>query len=135
MLRASVLWVLVTGSACVPFPHLQQRTPLMTGVLTEHGVPVAGVPVRWVPGPDLNTQLQCDAGEVRATTDVEGRFSVPATRDFEFFVMFGDRLDTWGLCFQLPDGRTTQWLGSGWWGGPKQVDLSCHVERGTCEQR
>jgi hypothetical protein len=136
MAAARVLGVAacLCASACLPFPHVQQRTPWLQGLLTDQGAPVAGVPVHLVTSSTRDAPLEC-TGEVRATTDAAGWFSVPATSEFELFMVLGDRMDTWELCFELADGRTTRWAGSGWWGGPRQVLLRCKADVGACEQR
>jgi len=58
-------------------------------------------------------------------TGSDGRFTFPQTSEFEFLLWFGDRVDTWTLCFQFPDGHRASWSGRGYWGGPRWLDVQC----------
>lgn len=129
--------VLVTAlllGGCFPFPHFQQRSPVLDGQLLRGGQPLAQVPVYFIAAASehqRDTLWQVEAvpcaGERQTTTDARGHFRVDRTREFEFFIIFGDRLDNWQLCFDLPDGQSARWAAFEFWGGPAQLNLTCDL--------
>jgi hypothetical protein len=113
-------------SGCLfPFPHSQQRSPRIVGVLTAADAPLARVPIRELRS-FHGAQERCE-GPVVTSTDARGQFVVPSTAEFELFFVFGDRFDSYQLCFELPDGEPGFWRGSGMWGGPRLIELRCRL--------
>ncbi|HEY3451511.1 MAG TPA: hypothetical protein VGK67_34450 [Myxococcales bacterium] len=117
---------LCAGTGCVYWPHQQQRSPELQGVLLRQGAPAANVPVRLWINPPRDSMGRC-SGSLRAQTDEAGRFVVPRVEERDSFIIMGDRRDVWQLCFLLPDEEKVTWFGSGWWGGPKVQRLACEV--------
>ncbi|MDF1562533.1 MAG: hypothetical protein P1V51_05795 [Deltaproteobacteria bacterium] len=77
--------------------------------------------------PPRSAAGQC-LGEESVVTDAEGRFAFPEVRDFLWFFVYGDRLDTWQLCFQPEGEDAAVYEASGWWGGPPAQALICALE-------
>ncbi len=114
-----VAWI-----GCVPWPHDQQRTPEVTGVLQRGGAALADVPVSLSANPVPETG--CPDPVRQSTTDAGGRFVLASTSDRLRFLSFGDRRDTWRVCFGTPDAP--QWEDAGFWGGPASQSLSCDLD-------
>lgn len=122
-----MLWLLLI-TACIPFPHRQQRSPAIHGAAYRDAAPLAGVPVTLQANPSLAVQ-GCPDPDAVAVTDPEGRFALPATDVKLWFMVMGDRRDTWRVCFDLPEGGEVVWEDSGWWGGPADAQaLTCELD-------
>jgi hypothetical protein len=127
--RATLLLALpalLALAACCPIPHYQQESPEMDGVLTWNGQPAADAPVALA----INKQFgpDCAEGQAQTITDSSGAFHFDDTEYFEWAIVYGDRWDTWRLCFELPDGTRAIWEETDHWGGPPQQSLECRVE-------
>jgi hypothetical protein len=121
MVRVSVACVVVSAlAACFPWPHRDQQAPALNGTIQSAGKPAPPMPV----GLGVDGDDPC-ASRQTTQTDPAGHFHFDATTSFAFFIWFGDRMDTWSLCFHLPSGPKVVWKSSGWWGGPEQEILSC----------
>ncbi len=40
---------------------------------------------------------------------------------------FGDRLDSWTLCFEFPRHQRAIWMDRGYWGGPRYLEVRCDM--------
>ena len=113
-------------AGCCPIPHYQQESPELNGVLTWNGQPAADAPVALAInkpfGPD------CADGQAQTLTDSGGAFHFDDTEYFQWAIVYGDRWDTWRLCFELPDGTRALWEEREIWGGPPQQALECQVD-------
>jgi hypothetical protein len=132
MLRIPFFCLLCAGllASCLPIPHRQRRSPGIHGVFHQNGAPLAGVQVCMRVNPPRRARADSGGacrGRVTVTGE-DGAFSFDQTSEFVYVMWMGDRLDFWTLRFQLPDGRRTIWQDSGYWGGPKRVDLRCVQE-------
>lgn len=125
-MRRVLLLLLLLVAGCVPYPHYQRRAPEFVGVVRREGAPLPGLDVRLHVNPPWRAPRSCE-GTTRARTDAEGRFRFEETKEFEFFILMGDRRDAWAVCFELPEGGRAVWSGHGWWGGPQRQELSCEV--------
>jgi hypothetical protein len=121
------LWAVLAGASvgCLPVPHMQQEAPAIRGVALRNGEPLARARVRLVVNPE-GGQAGCDGG-VETRTDPEGTFAFAASSYFSPILLFGDRRDSWRLCFHLPAGGEAAWDGSDWWGGPPEQRLTCEM--------
>ena len=75
---------------------------------------------------DSKPSDRCDDSP-SVTTDATGAFAFDAASSFEFFVVMGDRMDTWTLCFDVPGRMSFVWHDWGMWGGPPVERLDCDI--------
>jgi hypothetical protein len=75
----------------------------------------------------VNSGPSCDDAREQTRSDAAGRFQLERTAFFTWFVVMGDRLDRWRICFDFPDGAHAWWQGRGMAGGPQQQRLDCNV--------
>lgn len=122
----ALLLTVVLGG-CIPFPHNQQESPALSGVLLYDGVPKADVTVRLVVNGN-STPEGCPADATTTKTDKDGKFSFASTKYFSAVIMMGDRFDAWRVCFEKPDGKQAIWQGGGPWGGPPAQELRCEIQ-------
>jgi hypothetical protein len=132
MRRVSFLFLLCASlfAACLPIPHHQRRAPAIQGVLRQAGAPLVGARVWMQVNPRRRAQDDAN-GACRGRQTVtreDGAFFFEETTEFVYLFWMGDRRDVWTLCFELPDGRRVTWQDSGYWGGPKRMDLRCGTE-------
>lgn len=120
---AQAVLLVVALPGCFPFPHFQQRAPRLIGVVRSAEGPAHGVTVRYAPQTVKGDA--CDSALSTTTTD--GGFEFAAVKEFEFFVIFGDRLDSWGVCVDPDGGSPLRAERRGFWGGPAEVQLDCRL--------
>lgn len=72
--RLLVLLLSLAGAGCAPIPHAATTMPAISGSLTSAGAPVVGREVWAAQGTD---DLPCGQPWVKATTDQNGRFTLP----------------------------------------------------------
>ena len=114
-------------TACLPFPHSQRESPALEGSLKQDDAFLGDVEVILA----INRQVLpgCSVGEQKTRTDSIGRFRFEETTYFTPVFMYGDRRDSWSLCFKIPDGTEAVWSDSGWWGGPTLQKLECFIHK------
>ncbi len=88
-MRVALVWLMFVLAACAPWPHYEQHTPAIYGMVMLNGQPVSGAEV---------TVSHIEAGggyhaEKTAVTDAQGNFRIDAIREFDLFVFVavGDR--------------------------------------------
>lgn len=130
--RLLVLLLSLAGAGCAPIPHAATTMPAISGSLTSAGAPVAGREVWAAQGTD---DLPCGQPWVKATTDQNGRFTLP--RQTEWRLIYAPSftsskliklcVSTAGqprLIFRLGFIPTT----------PQAIELACDLERPASKQ-
>ena len=115
----------LTLTACCPYPHDEREAPVFDGTLTRQGTPAANIRVT------LSTRTMSSVGcadpKVETRTDSSGKFHLDPPQYSVLGIGFGDRLDTWSVCFKFADGLEAVWNDDGYWGGPGFEILECEI--------
>ena len=92
--------VLVTASACVPFPHRERQTPFVQGTLSIKATPVSGVRVRVVAMEEGSTMPCSGAKYGETTSNAAGRFQFDPimARRFTTALVMAHRFYEWEVC-------------------------------------
>jgi hypothetical protein len=124
--RLFVFALALSSTGCFVIPHMDQDAPAIRGTVTQSGKRAAGVRVRRRIDVGRDKLGDC-GGDVLARTGEDGAFALPASKYFTPVMIFGDRMDSWGICFELPSGGRAVWLDGGWFGGPPAQRLDCEL--------
>lgn len=124
--RLALLFLSALMAGCIPWPHVNQIAPAVTGVVVKNGQPVQGALVYWHPRYPPNADA-CSASEVATKTNEEGRFQLREERDFEMFVMMGDPIMSWTICIELEGVMYTGWREFSMGYAPVKVSITCDL--------
>lgn len=106
MLRLWVCAGLLSG--CLPWPHFDYHAAQVEGTLRGEQGALAQVVIRREVSGLRSSRGQC-VGSIVAVTDEAGRFMLEADRQFSLFWIFGDPVQVWQVCFELPNGEPAIW--------------------------
>ena len=107
--RLALLALAATSTGCLPFPHREELSPEVHGVVTRAGAPVAGMRVA-VSTAETRRQPgdPCPAVAVESRTDADGTFRFPPVSHFSPTVrVLGAPFTHWTLCFERSGELTT----------------------------
>jgi len=111
----------LTISGCFPFPHMEKRTPILNGSVTdETGSPVAGLKVT------LSKPRDCSKIIQQTETDQNGRFTLGPYSRFVLYLQL-EAAHQWEIC-AWENGRTyylSRQLRLG--PSPEQMTLQCRL--------
>ena len=113
-------------TACMPWPHINQIAPSVTGTVLRNGEPVSGALVYWHPRYPLRSE-ECSASKSPTTTDSSGGFLLRQERDFEMFIMMGDPIMSWTICIESNGTMYTGWRTFSMGYAPEKVRVICDL--------
>ena len=124
LIHIALLTAVSALTGCLPVPHFDHDYPVVSGRLLLQGTPVSqgkvliqhNGPERSCPKPDQAVSLAQD-----------GTFAFQPEGSFRLFMKFGDRKDSWTVCFHMEDGKEFSWNSDGYWGGPRKQKLRCEI--------
>ena len=127
---ANVLLVVpLLFTACLPFPHRANMTPLVHGHVSSDGGPASGVRLRVALGDEDDL---CGGKYSEVVTNESGDFAIPPIRSYRLFLFpMAHRHFVWNLCVNAPEGwanihesRGYTLVDTGpWWFS----ELTCHT--------
>ena len=122
---AIVLCALST-SACYPIFHDVQDTPIVSGIVTMHGKPVADAMVQLY----YNDPVLSDTNRVLAgKADASGRFTIGPIKDFKYFGgLVGYAGTDWRLEFVVGGTHYQGWQNRSLGFPSAMIDVSCELD-------
>ncbi|MCX7553644.1 hypothetical protein OS175_07115 [Marinicella sp. S1101] len=121
------LFIVITISGCVamPAPHTRQVIPEANGIVTFNQIPVVGAEVHLH---KIKGKNHCGESKFSTKTDKDGKFYFKGNKDFRFFIVFGDPLETWGFCIKHEDKYYNGWTAQGIGYSPLKITAKCDLK-------
>ena len=129
VVRAGALAAMIATLGCIPWPHHEPDAPEIVGVVTRDGAPLADLPVVLATDPG---RPDCSGPRARTRTDAHGQFRFERPERMHWFIVMGDRISGWTVCFQHGDALEPAWQGGAFFGGPPLQRLACEAFPPKC---
>lgn len=107
------------GLSCLPYPHVDHLAPDLSGSIRMGRGPVQGVAVEY--------RVPHAGYDETGASSPEGTFSIEGPKRMSYFIVFGDRFDTWTITFVLSPETRLVLQDRGMWGGPSRLVVDCEL--------
>lgn len=117
---------------CVPYPHLYQRLPIVSGTMTDNGTPIEGVQISLG---EISGNGSCVPIQGPIVSANDGSFSFQGVKHIRLFVSAvpGEHFEKWALCIKAKDREPITFrrgrMRPGPLSSPESVKLICDLSK------